>query len=76
MVLVQEDDNHDEHVIYYLSRSLSSMEIKYQHVEKLALVAIQVVQRFLHYILSRNNTVISHCNPMKHILTRQLLGGK
>jgi hypothetical protein len=76
MVLVQEDDNHDEHVIYYLSRSLSSTEIKYQHVEKLALAAVQAVQRFRHYILSRKTTVISHCNPMQHILTRQLLGGK
>jgi hypothetical protein len=76
MVLFQEDDNHDEHVIYYLSRSLSSMEIKYQHVEKLALDAIQAVQHFRHYILSRKTTVFSHCNPMQHILTCQLLGGK
>jgi hypothetical protein len=76
MVLVQEDDNHDEHVIYYLSRILSSMEVKYQHVEKLALAAVQAVKRFRHYILSRKTTVISHCNPMQHILTHQLLGGK
>jgi hypothetical protein len=76
MVLMQEDDAHDEHVIYYLSRSLTSTEIKYQHVEKLALVAVQAVQRFCHYILARKTTVISHCNPMQHILTRQLLGGK
>ena len=76
MVLVQEDDNHDEHVIYYSSRSLSSTEVKYQHVEKLALAAVQVVQRFRHYVLSRKTTVISHCNPMQHILTHQLLGGK
>jgi hypothetical protein len=73
MVLVQEDDDNDEHVIYYLSRSLTPSEIKYLHVEKLALVA---VQRFRYYILSRKTTVISHCNPMQHILTRQLLGGK
>jgi hypothetical protein len=76
MVLVQEDDAHDEHVIYYLSRSLTLTEIKYQHVEKLALAVVQAVQRFRHYILSRKTTVISHCNPMQHILTRQLLGGK
>jgi hypothetical protein len=48
----------------------------YQHVEKLALAAVQAVQRFRHYILSRKTIVISHCNPMQHILTRQLLGGK
>jgi hypothetical protein len=76
MVLVQEDDANDKHVIYYLSRSLTPTEIKYLHVEKLALVAVQAVQRFWHYILSCKTTVIFNCNPMQHILTRQLLGGK
>jgi hypothetical protein len=76
MVLIQEDDVHDEHVIYYLSRSLTPTEIKYQHVEKLALAIVQAIQHFRHYILSCKTTVISHCNPMQHILTRQLLGGK
>jgi hypothetical protein len=76
MVLVQEDNSHDEHVIYYLIQSLTTTETKYLHVEKLALAAIQVVQHFRHYILSRKTMVISNCNPMKHILTCQLLGGK
>jgi hypothetical protein len=76
MVLVQEDESHDEHVIYYLSRSLTTTETKYLHVEKLALAAVQAVQRFRHYILLRKTTVISNCNPMQHILTCQLLGGK
>jgi hypothetical protein len=76
MVLVQEDDAKDEHVIYYLSRSLTPTETKYLHVEKLALAVVQAVQRFRHYILSRKTTVIFNCNPMQHILTRQFLGGK
>jgi hypothetical protein len=74
MVLVQEDDSHDEHVIYYLSRSLTITETKYLHVEKMALMAVQDVQCFRHYILLRRTTVISDCNPMQHILTRQFLG--
>jgi hypothetical protein len=76
MVLVQEDDSHDEHVIYYLSRSLMTTETKYLHVEKLALAAIQAVQHLRHYILSRKTMVISNRNPMQHVITRQLLGGK
>jgi hypothetical protein len=75
MVLVQEDDLNDEHVVYYLSKSLSPTEIKYSHVEKLALVVVQVVQRFRHYILLHKTTIIFYCNPMQHILTRQVLGG-
>jgi hypothetical protein len=72
MVLVQEDDSH---VIYYLSRSLTTTEEKYLHVEKLALAAVQAVQCFCHYILLCKANVISDCNPMQHILTCQLLGG-
>eukprot|EP00253_Pinus_taeda_P022024 PITA_22024 len=43
MVLVQRDEFESEHVIYYLSRTLTSTELKYSHVEKLALAAVQVV---------------------------------
>ena len=39
MVLVQTDDVHIEHVIYYLSRGLVSVELRYSYVEKLALAA-------------------------------------
>eukprot|EP00253_Pinus_taeda_P036332 PITA_36332 len=39
MVLVQED-NGIEHSIYYLSRNLNDMEMKYSYVEKLALAVI------------------------------------
>jgi hypothetical protein len=76
MVLVQEDDDVTEHVIYYLSKSLSGPELRYSHVEKLALAAVIVVQIFHHYILLRTTTVIADSNPMYHILTRQVLGGK
>jgi hypothetical protein len=64
MVLVQEDDSHEEHVIYYLSRSFTPTETKYLHVEKLALAAVQVVQHFRHYILSRKTTIISNYKDM------------
>lgn len=37
MVLVQEDDVGTEHPISYLSQSLNDTEVKYTHVEKLAL---------------------------------------
>jgi hypothetical protein len=51
MLLIQEDVANDEHVIYYLSRILMPTEIKYLHVEKLALATVQSIQCFRHYIL-------------------------
>ena len=75
MVLVQTDDVHLEHIIYYLSRGLVGAELKYPYVEKLALAATFVVQKFHHYIILRTTMVISDANPMKYILSRQILGG-
>ena len=76
MVLVQDDDDGNEHVVYYLSRNLLDIETRYAHVEKLALAAVQVVQRFCHYILLRTTTMVSDRNCMTYILSQQLLGGK
>ena len=53
MVLVQEDEELQEHVIYYLSRNLIDAEICYSHVEKLSLATVHAVQRLRHYILLR-----------------------
>jgi hypothetical protein len=64
MVLVQEDDDGTEHVIYYLSKILSRSGLWYSHVEKLALATIIVIQRFHHYIKLRTTTFITKSNPM------------
>jgi hypothetical protein len=76
MVLVQEDDELYEHVIYYLSRNLVSPELKYSHVETLALAAIHAVQRLCHYILLCKTTMVANVNPFQYILTRHIIGGK
>ena len=43
VVLFQEDDKLQEHVVYYLSRALASPKLRYSHVEKLALAAVYAV---------------------------------
>ena len=43
MVLVQDNDDGNEHVIYYLSLNLLDLETRYAHVDKLVLAAVQVV---------------------------------
>ena len=43
MVLVQEDMNDQEHVIYYLSKSLLESKTLYSHVEKIDLATVIAV---------------------------------
>ena len=76
MVLVQEDEKIHEHVIYYLSRNLIDAELRYTHVEKLALATIHVVQRLRYYILLHQTFVIAHINPFQFVLTSRMIGGK
>jgi hypothetical protein len=63
-------------VIYYVSKSLSGPKLRYSHVKTLASTTVIAIQRFHHYILLRTTTFITDSNPMYHILTRQVLGGK
>ena len=76
MVLVQEDEELHEHVIYYLSRNVIDAEICYSHLEKLALATVHVVLRLRHYILLRQTLVVAHVNPFQFILTRRMIRGK
>ena len=43
VVLVQEDDKLQEHVIYYIGHALAIPELRYSHVEKLALSAVYAI---------------------------------
>ena len=76
MVLVQENPDSQEHVIYYASKNLMDFETWYSRMEKLALATVIAVQKFHHYILLRTTTVLEDRNPMYYILTHQVLGGK
>ena len=69
MVLVQEDEEVQEHVIYYLSQNLIDVEIHYSHVEKLALATVHAVPRLRHYILLGQTLVVAHVNQFQFILT-------
>ena len=76
VVLVQEDDKLVEHVIYYLNRALAGPELRYSHIEKLALAVVYPVHRLCHYILLRTTTVVEDVNPFQYVLSRRIVGGK
>ena len=75
-MLVQEDDKVIEHVVYYLSHALVGPELRYSHIEKLALAAVYALQRLRHYILLRTTTVVANVNPFQYVLSCQIVGGK
>ena len=58
VVLVQEDDKLIEHVIYYLSRALARPELRYSHVEKIALAVVYAISEVtsLHFTEDHNSS--------------------
>jgi hypothetical protein len=76
MVLVHEDDELHEHVIYYLSRSLVSPELNYSHVEKLVLAVVHAVQHLHNYIFLCKTIVVADVNLFQYILTKCIIGRK
>lgn len=64
MVLAQDTNDGEEHVFYYLSKSLTSPKLHYTNIEKLALVVVLAIQRFCHYIFLHKTTIIADSNPM------------
>ena len=75
MVLVQEDDELEENVIYYLKHNLIDAELRYSHVDKLELTTVHAVQWSRHYILFYHTTYVAHINLFQFSLTRQMIGG-
>ena len=69
VVLVQEDDSLQEHVVYYLSHSLAGPELRYSHVEKLALAVVCAIQRLHHYILLWTAMVVADVNPFQYVFS-------
>ena len=62
IVLVQEDDDLQEHIVYYLRWNLIDVELRYSHVEKLSLANVHAIQGLRHYILLRQTIVVAHIN--------------
>jgi len=76
MLLVQEDDELYEHVIYYLSWNLVSLELNYSHIGKIYLDVVHIVQHLCHYILLCKTTVVSYIDLFQYVLTICIIGGK
>ena len=53
-VLVQEDDAHQEHVIYYVSQKLTSPPLRYSTEENMALAIVFLIQNTRHYIIANH----------------------
>src|ERR1051325_7499095 len=72
-MLVQEDDNHVERLVYYLSRMLNGPETRYSDIEKLCLYLYFSCIKLKQYIKPVDVFVSFYFDIIKHMLSKTIL---
>lgn len=68
-VLLQEDTHRKNRVIAYASKALTNLERKYFQTEREALALVWGVERFQHYLLGCEFTLITDCKALKFLFS-------
>ncbi|KAI0498537.1 hypothetical protein KFK09_019425 [Dendrobium nobile] len=74
-LLAQVNDKGKENALYYLSRRLLPIEIRYPSIEKHCLALVFAVQKLRHYMLSHPISLILRVNPLQYLMTQPTLSG-
>ena len=69
LVLIQED-NGLQRLVYYVSKSLHEAEIRYSPLEKAILVVVHASRKLPHYFQAHTAVVLTQL-PLKSVLLRE-----
>eukprot|EP01018_Ginkgo_biloba_P024974 Gb_30087 [translate_table: standard] len=75
IVLMQQDGNGVEHIVYFTDRTLNESELKYGTVEKEILALIYASKKLCHYFLPKTFTIFSNYNPLRYLLSKPDIKG-
>ncbi|KAK9943091.1 hypothetical protein M0R45_008712 [Rubus argutus] len=75
-LLAQDNDQGRERAVYYLSRILTDVEVRYTPVGKLCLALYFSAIKLRHYMLPSIVHVISKTDLIKYMLTRPIIRGR
>lgn len=67
-LLAQEDGEGNEQPIYYVSKALKDMEIRYRKIERACIVVIYASQRLKHYLSTHQVPLVTKSHPIKALI--------
>ena len=74
--LLAQDQEGVEKPVYYISKLMKGLELRYSTAEKVCLCLAFTVSKFNHYFLGHLVQLVIKSNPVKYLLTHpQSLGG-
>jgi hypothetical protein len=74
-VLSQLDDNKNEHVIAYASKSMNKAEQNYPITDQECLAVVWAIRNFHHYLSSKPFTVVTDHSALKWLRTLKIPKG-
>ena len=75
-MLSQRDDDRNEYVIAYVSRSNNKAESNYSNHEGEAMAVVWAITHYRHYLYGKPFTLVTDHQPLEWILTNNKLTGK
>ena len=75
-LLAQENEDGKERALYYLSRSLTTIELKYSPIEKMCLALFFSINKLRHYFQAYTVHLISRADPIKYVMSKIVLFGR
>ena len=71
--LLAQDQGWVEKPMYYISRLIKGLELRYSTTEKVCLSLAFAMSKFNHYLLGHCVQLVTKSNPVKYLLTRPQL---
>ena len=75
-LVAQENEEHKEKALSYLSRRLTPIELKYSPIEKTCLALVFASQKLRHYFLAHTIYLVARADPIKYVMSKPILSGR
>ncbi|KAM1193002.1 hypothetical protein ACFXTH_013301 [Malus domestica] len=72
-LLAQENESQKEGALYYLSRTLTGVELNYSPIEKMCLALVFTIQKLRHYMHAYTIHLVAKADLVKYVMSKLVL---
>jgi len=74
-LLAQKNEEEKEKALYYFSRKLTKVELRYSPIEKMCLTLFFSIQKLRHYMQAHVIHLVAKIDLVKYVLSREIMFG-